>query len=157
MCASALSLSLSLSLFPSLCLFPLSILLSSLLHLSVLANKCRCYQPRRSSGVQGGAALDLSPGMDATIIASSVTDEHIWLLVVFSKLGSIYLCVQARCAIINLATSYLREPFRPSTSLAGYSFRRGNQCRNELGLIGTPPPTVPACVFFLCNTAVITW
>lgn len=38
--------------------------------------------------------------------------------------------------------------------LAGYSFRRGSQYRKESGLIGMPPPTVPACVFF---SAALLW
>lgn len=32
--------------------------------------------------------------------------------------------------------------------MAGFCFRRGSQFRMEPGLIGMPPPTVPACVFF---------
>ena len=38
--------------------------------------------------------------------------------------------------------------------LAGYSFRRGRQYRKESGLIGMPPPTVPACVFL---SAALLW
>lgn len=45
---------------------------------------------------------------------SSITQEHFWHIVVSSKLQSVCLCAQARCAIIKLAKSHLREPFPPS-------------------------------------------
>lgn len=63
---------LSPSVFPSLYLFPLSVVLSFLLHLSLLANRSKCYPPGRSSGGWRGAALDPSPDVDATIKSSSI-------------------------------------------------------------------------------------
>lgn len=142
---------LTLSLF-SLGLFPLSTVLSFRLHLSVLASSSSYYPPRRSSGGWRGAAPDPSPDT----IMSSITQEHFWHIVVSSKLQSVCLCAQARCAIIKLAKSHLREPFSSQHAfpLAGYSFRRGSQYRKESGLIGMPPPTVPACVFF---SAALLW
>lgn len=134
----------SLSLF-----FPLSIVLSFLFHLSVLANRSRCYPQRRSSGWRRGAALDPSPDIGTTIMSSSITHEHFWLIVFFSKLGSVFMCTSEMCH--NQRSQELPQGAFSSQHvfpLAGYSFRRGSLYRKESSSIGMPPPTVPACVSF---------
>lgn len=88
--------------------------------------------------------MPLHPSRDMyAIIISSMFG----LVVVWLKHG-LYACVHM--CYNQVSQGRLQGAFSSQHAfpLAGCYFRQGSQFRKGLGLIGTPPPTVPACVSF---------